>query len=306
MSRSAPSSPLYAPKAKHHLGQHFLLDPGICQQIASVGLANVGAGTETLVEIGPGPGGLTRALLDHLSSAQDKRHLIAIEKDDRFIPALEVLAREQPGRLKIIAGDARTYKLSDLAQKDDQKFRIIANLPYNVGTFLLTSWLKQASRISEMTLMFQREVAARITAAPASAAYGRLSVLCQWCAQVEPLFDIPAEAFTPPPKVTSTLVRLVPYEEPPQTPPFQTCRFSDLETVTAAAFTQRRKMLKSALKPLAKRHGFNLNHLLKQADIEPELRAEMLTPADFSRLAANYALLTCPSARPQEGDPHAV
>ena len=306
MSRSAPSSPLYAPKAKHHLGQHFLLDPGICQQIASVGLANDGAGTETLVEIGPGPGGLTRALLDHLSSTQDKRRLIAIEKDDRFIPALEVLAREQPGRLKIIAGDARTYKLSDLAQKDDQKFRIIANLPYNVGTFLLTSWLKQASRISEMTLMFQREVAARITAAPASAAYGRLSVLCQWCAQVEPLFDIPAEAFTPPPKVTSTLVRLVPYEEPPQTPPFLTCRFSDLETVTAAAFTQRRKMLKSALKPLAKRHGFNLNHLLKQADIEPELRAEMLTPADFSRLAANYALLTCPSARPQEGDPHAV
>ena len=306
MSRSAPSSPLYAPKAKHHLGQHFLLDPGICQQIASVGLANVGAGTETLVEIGPGPGGLTRALLDHLSTTQDKRRLIIIEKDDRFIPALEALAREQPGRLKVVAGDARGYKLSDLAQEAHEKFRIIANLPYNVGTFLLTSWLKQASRISEMTLMFQREVAARITAAPASAAYGRLSVLCQWCAQVEPLFDIPAEAFTPPPKVTSTLVRLVPYEEPPQTPPFQTCRFSDLETVTAAAFTQRRKMLKSALKPLAKRHGFNLNHLLKQADIEPELRAEMLTPADFSRLAANYALLTCPSARPQEGDPHAV
>jgi 16S rRNA (adenine1518-N6/adenine1519-N6)-dimethyltransferase len=250
--------------ARKGLGQHFLFDLNLTGRIARA------AGPLdqcTVVEIGPGPGGLTRALL-----AAGARQVIAIERDARCLGALEDLAAAYPGRLRILAGDALTLDPAGLAPAPR---KIVANLPYNIATPLLLGWLRNIAAYESLTLMFQKEVALRLAAAPRSDDYGRLSIVTQWLTAVELLFDIPARAFVPPPRVTSTVVRLVPRPEP-QAP----CRMEDLERVTAAAFGQRRKMLRSSLRALGG------DALLDAVGIAPTRRAEELTIVEFCRLAA--------------------
>jgi len=254
--------------ARKSLGQHFLLDLNLTARIARA------AGDLTgrhVIEIGPGPGGLTRALL-----ATGAADVTAIELDKRAIAALAPLAEAHPGRLRIVAGDARAIDLPPLVPPPRA---IVANLPYNIGTPLLLRWLSEASAFESMTLMFQEEVAERIVAAPGTAAYGRLAVLAALVAEGRILLRVPPAAFTPPPKVWSAVVRLVPRPEQPSPSLFRA-----LERVTAAAFGQRRKMLRSALRPLG-----DAEALLARAGIAPTLRAEALDPAAFARLAALVA-----------------
>jgi 16S rRNA (adenine1518-N6/adenine1519-N6)-dimethyltransferase len=254
--------------ARKSLGQHFLLDLNLTARIARA------AGDLTgrhVIEIGPGPGGLTRALL-----ATGAADVTAIELDKRAIAALAPLAEAHPGRLRIVAGDARAIDLPPLVPPPRA---IVANLPYNIGTPLLLRWLPEASAFESMTLMFQEEVAERIVAAPGTAAYGRLAVLAALVAEGRILLRVPPAAFTPPPKVWSAVVRLVPRPEQPSPSLFRA-----LERVTAAAFGQRRKMLRSALRPLG-----DAEALLARAGIAPTLRAEALDPAAFARLAALVA-----------------
>lgn len=255
--------------ARRSLGQNFLLDFNLTRRIAKAGAPLEGT---TIVEIGPGPGGLTRALL-----LEGATRVIAIEKDRRCLPALVDIATAYPGQLDIVEADALEidYAKLDLVPP----CRIVANLPYSVATPLLIGWLKTSPWppwFDRLVLMFQREVAERIVAKPRSKDYGRLAVIAQWRTESRILFGIPARAFTPVPKVDSSLVELVPRFEPG--PP---CDIAVLERVTAAAFGQRRKMLRSSLRQITP----NAEALLNSLGIAPTARAEELGVGDFARLA---------------------
>jgi 16S rRNA (adenine1518-N6/adenine1519-N6)-dimethyltransferase len=250
--------------ARKSLGQHFLLDLNLTGRIAR---AAGDLATGSTIEIGPGPGGLTRALLDG-----GARRVIAVERDDRAIVIQQEIAAAYPGRLEIIAADALEV---DCATLGDAPRRIVANLPYNISTVLLLQWLKDIQAFESLTLMFQKEVVDRLAAPPRSPDYGRLSVITQWLCDVRPLFNIDKRAFTPPPNVTSTVVKLVPRAQP-----LAPARMATLERVTAAAFGQRRKMLRSSLKSLG-----NVEALLAAAHIEPTARAEELSVEAFCALA---------------------
>ncbi len=248
--------------ARRSLGQHFLLDANLTARIARQ--AGDLAGRH-VVEVGPGPGGLTRALLD--GPAAD---VTAVEFDPRAVAAMQELAAAAP-RLRIIQGNALALDLAALVPAPRQ---IVANLPYNIASPLLVGWLRQAAAWERLTLMFQLEVAERITAAPDSPAYGRLAVLAQWVATAELRLRLPPAAFVPPPAVWSAVVVLTPHARQP--PP---AVFAAMERLTAAAFGQRRKMLRGALRVLGGAA------LLAQAGIDPARRAETLSVAEFDRLA---------------------
>lgn len=259
--------------AKKSLGQNFLLDLNITAKIARIAGPLEGV---TVIEVGPGPGGLTRALLH---GGADR--VIAVERDERCLPALAEIAAHYPGRLDVVSGDALETDFAALAKGHDD-VRIVANLPYNIGTELLTGWLTAEPWppfYRSLTLMFQKEVAQRITASPGSDAYGRLSIISQWRSQAVKLFDISPRAFTPPPKVTSSVVHITPLPEP-----VHRCQAQVLEKVTAAAFGQRRKMLRSSLKAL----GGDTEAMIAAAGLKPEMRAEQVDVAGFCRLAEAY------------------
>ncbi|HXQ52806.1 MAG TPA: 16S rRNA (adenine(1518)-N(6)/adenine(1519)-N(6))-dimethyltransferase RsmA [Stellaceae bacterium] len=255
--------------AKKSLGQNFLLDINLTRRIARAAGALDQCDT---IEIGPGPGGLTRALL-----AEGARHVIAVERDRRCIAALEELAAAYPGRLDLVEGDALALDAAALGRAPR---KIVANLPYNIATRLLLQWLKQAGAFAGLTLMFQKEVAARLAAEPGAKEYGRLSVIAQHLCAVELEFDVAASAFVPRPTVTSTVVNLMPLARPRGA-----CRLEDLERVTAAAFGQRRKMLRQSLRSL----GGDPAALLEAARITPTARAEELSVEAFATLAAAMA-----------------
>ena len=247
----------YGLGARRGLGQHFLLDPGIADRIARA------AGTlegRTAVEIGPGPGGLTRALLQ-----AGAERIVAVERDARCVEALAELAAASGGRLRVMAADALDV---DVAALGPAPIKLIANLPYNVATPLLVGWLRRSAGIESMTLMFQKEVADRLVAPPGSKARGRLSILVQWRAEVRRCFDLPPGAFTPAPKVASSVVALTPRSAPVP------AIVSDLEQITARAFGGRRKMLRRTLGDLPARAG-----------LDDTLRPEELTVDDFCALA---------------------
>src|SRR5450432_356265 len=251
---------------KKSLGQNFLFDLNLTAKIARAAGAMDGG---VFYEVGPGPGGLTRALL-----AEGADKVIAVERDARCLPALEQIAAAWPGKLEVIAADA--LKLDETAILPSG-VRIAANLPYNVGTALLIKWLTTPQwppRWASLTLMFQKEVAQRITAAPGGEHYGRLSVLAQWRCTAKILFDVNRGAFVPPPSVTSAIVRLEPRPEP-----LAPANLSDLEKITAAAFGQRRKMLRQSLKALGG------EALLEKAGIDPTVRPEDLKIEQFAALA---------------------
>ena len=253
--------------AKKSLGQNFLLDLNLTAKIARASGSMEGA---QVIEIGPGPGGLTRALL-----AEGAAKVIAIERDQRCLDALSEIADHYPGRLVVIEGDALEIDPSPYL---DGPARIAANLPYNVGTALLTGWLEAETWPpwwESLTLMFQREVAERIVARPGTKAYGRLSVLSQWRTKARIAFDVPAQAFTPPPKVTSSVVSIRPAPMPDGIEPAR------LSAITAAAFSQRRKMLRQSLK------GFRADAgaFLEACGIDPTRRAETLSIDEFLKLA---------------------
>jgi 16S rRNA (adenine1518-N6/adenine1519-N6)-dimethyltransferase len=254
--------------ARKSLGQNFLLDLNLTTRIARAAepLESV-----TTVEIGPGPGGLTRALL-----ALGARRVIAIERDERALAALSEIAARYPGRLDIVAGDALDTDIPALL--GPERARIVANLPYNIATALLVTWLTAEPWppwYDAMVLMFQREVAERIVAAPGSRSYGRLAVLAGWRTEAKILFDVAPSAFVPPPKVTSSVVRLTPRPEP------LACDSRMLQRVTEAAFGQRRKMLRQSLKSL----GRDPLALLAAAGLEPTARAEEIAVGGFVDLA---------------------
>lgn len=252
--------------AKKSLGQNFLLDLNLTQKVARTAGSLEGA---TVFEIGPGPGGLTRAIL-----ALGAEKVIAVERDARCLPALAEIEAHYPGRLEVIEGDALKTDFEALAA--GRPVKIIANLPYNVGTQLLVNWLlprQWPPFWSSLTLMFQREVGQRIVAREDDNHYGRLGVLCGWRTEAHMAFDIPPQAFTPPPKVTSTVVHL----EPRQTP--LPCDPDKLERVTTAAFGQRRKMLRQSVKSIGG------EALLARAEIDPQRRAETLSVEEFCRIA---------------------
>jgi 16S rRNA (adenine1518-N6/adenine1519-N6)-dimethyltransferase len=251
--------------ARKSLGQHFLLDLNLTGRIAREAGALAG---RHVIEIGPGPGGLTRALLE--TEAAD---VTAFEIDPRAIAALAPLAAAYPGRLAVLGTDALA---EDISARVPAPRAIVANLPYNIGTALLVRWLAEAERYESMTLMFQQEVAERIVAAPGSVAYGRLAVLAGFVAEARIVMRVPPAAFTPPPKVWSAVVRIVPKEVQPTR-----AMFRALERVTAAAFGQRRKMLRSSLRSLG-----NAEALLAACGIDPTRRAETLTVTEFARLAS--------------------
>lgn len=252
-------------QANKAFGQNYLFDLNLTAKIARLG----GDLSDTTVfEIGPGPGGLTRALLSDTNAKQ----IIAIEKDRRFIEALQPLVALSEGRLTLIEGDALKTNLTDLATG---KRAVIANLPYNVGTELLISWLHTPNEFTQFILMFQREVAERIIAKPNTKEYGRLAVLGQNLCDGKIAMKVPASAFTPPPKVTSSVIHLKPKADAHKIP------IKALETLTAAAFGQRRKMLRQSLK--------NYLPVLEQCGIDPALRPEDLTVKDFLMLAEAIA-----------------
>ena len=261
----------YGLDARRALGQHFLLDLNLTRRIARAAGDLDG---RIVIEVGPGPGGLTRALLE-----TDARLVIAIERDRRCVEALTDLQSAYPDRLIIVEADALSLDPAALAHERINEARapaIVANLPYNIATPLLIRWLGQARAYAHLTLMFQKEVADRLIARPRTSAYGRLSVLTQWLTDATRLFDISPRAFVPPPKVTSSVVRLV-----PRAAPRGEAAFVDFERITASAFGQRRKMLRSALKTL----GVDVAALLAAADIKPDARAEELSVEQFAALA---------------------
>ena len=260
--------------ARRSLGQNFLLDLNLTGRIAR---AAGPLDDATVIEIGPGPGGLTRALL-----AEGARRIVAIEKDARCLAALGDLAVAYPGRLDLVEGDALALDPATLCEPPR---KIVANLPYNIATALLLRWLDSIRSYESLTLMFQREVAERLVAAPRTPAYGRLSIIVQWLCEAKILFDVPPRAFVPPPKVTSSIVRLV-----PRTEPIAKAERSLLERVTAAAFGQRRKMLRSSLKSL----GVPVEPLLAAAGLAGTARAEELSVAEFCALARALRPLTRP------------
>ena len=248
--------------ARKALGQHFLLDGNLTARIVRSAGALAG---RSVVEVGPGPGGLTRALLE-----TDAALVVAVEVDRRAIAAIEELAATDV-RLRVLAADALAV---DAAALVPPPRRIVANLPYNIATPLLIGWLRQAGAYEGMTLMFQQEVAERIAAPVNSPAYGRLSVLAQWVCDVALVLRLPPAAFVPPPKVWSAVVSFIPHPMQPAPELFRA-----MERLTAAAFGQRRKMLRGSLKPL----GGEV--LLVRAEIDPQRRAETLSVAEFDRLA---------------------
>ncbi len=259
----------YDLRAKRSLGQNFLLDLNLTRRIARA--AEPLEGT-SIVEVGPGPGGLTRALL-----MEGARKVVAIERDARCLPALAEIEEAYPDRLEIVEADALSFDYAHLALSPP--VRIVSNLPYSVGTPLLIGWLKSQPWppwFDRMILMFQREVAERIVAKPGAKDYGRLAVFSQWRCTCRILFTVPARAFTPQPKVESAVVELVPRELPSPA-----CDPAMLERVTAAAFGQRRKMLRGSLKKLSPA----IEPLLESLDISPTARAEELEIADFCNLA---------------------
>ena len=254
---------------KKSLGQNFLFDLNLTRRIARAAAPLTDC---TVVEIGPGPGGLTRALL-----MEGATHIIAIERDDRAIAALEEIAAAFPGKLEIVSGDALAVDWATLVKGPA---KIVANLPYNIATPLLVGWLTDGPWppwYSSLTLMFQKEVAERIAAKPGGKDYGRLSVLCQWRCEARKLFDVNRSAFTPPPKVTSSIVQLT-----PRAVPQVVCDIAVLERLTASAFGQRRKMLRSSLKSFSA----DPEALLQAAGIDPQLRAEQVPVDGFARMAA--------------------
>ncbi|MFT8246715.1 16S rRNA (adenine(1518)-N(6)/adenine(1519)-N(6))-dimethyltransferase RsmA [Roseomonas sp. BN140053] len=250
--------------ARKSLGQHFLLDPAVCARVAQQ--AGDLSGRHVL-EVGPGPGGLTRALLDGPAA-----HVTAVELDRRAIAALAELSAAYPGRLTVLEADALRV---DAAAITAAPRAVVANLPYNVGTPLLVNWLREAGQWESLTLMFQQEVAARIVAAPDTDDYGRLSVLAQWRCEARMALRLPPGAFSPPPKVWSAVVHLRPRPEQPSA-----ALARSMERLTAAAFGQRRKMLRGSLKSLGQPDA-----LLAEAGIEPTRRAETLAVAEFELLA---------------------
>lgn len=247
------------------LGQNFLLDLNLTGRIARQADLKDGL---PVVEVGPGPGGLTRALLAHGAS-----RVIAVEKDPRCLPALQAVAERCPGQLTVVEGDALTVDLADLA---GGPFRVVANLPYNVGTQILLNLVTAPvwpPQWAELVLMFQKEVAERIVAREGDDHYGRLGVLCGWRTRAEILFEVSPQAFTPPPKVTSAIVRLTPRADP------LPASLDALEKVTSHAFGQRRKMLRQSVKAIGG------EALLARARIDPTRRAETLSVEEFVRLA---------------------
>jgi 16S rRNA (adenine1518-N6/adenine1519-N6)-dimethyltransferase len=259
-------------QARKSLGQNFILDLNLTARIARA--AGPLAGVD-VVEIGPGPGGLTRALL-----AEGARRVIAVERDTRAIAAVEEIAAHCAGRLEVVAGDALARDLRAFVR--DAPARVVANLPYNIATALLVSWLSVEPWppwYDRLVLMFQREVAERIVASPGTKSYGRLSILAGWRCEARILFHVAASAFVPPPKVTSSLVALAPRATP------LPCDLRVLEQVTQAAFGQRRKMLRQSLKAL----GTDPLPMLARAGIEPTARAEDIPIAGFVALARAFA-----------------
>jgi len=252
---------------KKSLGQNFLFDLNLTRRIARAAQPFAG---HSIVEIGPGPGGLTRALL--LEGAEK---IIAIERDERALAALGEIQARYPGKLEVVGGDALAVTWANLVHGPA---KVVANLPYNVGTPLLTGWLTGEvwpPWFSSLTLMFQKEVAMRIVAKPDTEHFGRLSVLCQWRCAAHKRFDVNRSAFTPAPKVTSSIVQLVPIT------PAIACPVKSLERVTAAAFGQRRKMLRASLKTIFE----TPEAVLEKLKIAPTKRAEELAIDDFARLA---------------------
>lgn len=265
----------YDLQAKKSFGQNFLLDLNLTGRIARV---PGDLSSSVVYEVGPGPGGLTRALL-----SEGAKRIVAVEMDKRCLPALEEVSLAYGGALTVHEGDA--LKMDELAlidAQDDEDIHIASNLPYNVGTALLVKWLtlKQWKPwYKSLTLMFQKEVAERIVAKPGSKAYGRLSVLAQWRGSVKLAFTVPAQAFTPPPKVTSAIIHFIPTE-----PMDSEVDLADMEMLVAKAFNQRRKMLRSALKGIA----VDPITLLETAGIKPTNRAEDVTVAEYVKLAREY------------------
>jgi 16S rRNA (adenine1518-N6/adenine1519-N6)-dimethyltransferase len=254
--------------ARKSLGQNFLLDLNLAARIARAAGPLEGI---TVVEIGPGPGGLTRALL-----ALGASRVVAVERDDRAIGALQEIVSHYPGRLEIVAADALSFEARTLLH--GSRARIIANLPYNIATALLVMWITTEPWppwYDSAVLMFQREVAERIVAQVGSKSYGRLSVLVQWRCEARIVFDVNASAFVPPPKVTSSIVRIVPRSAP------LPCHRAMLEAVTQAAFGQRRKMLRQSLRSL----GVDTPELIAAAGLDPTARAEDVSVEQFVNLA---------------------
>ena len=249
--------------AQKSLGQHFLFDLNLTRRIVSVAGNLTGV---NVIEIGAGPGGLTRALLE-----SDAKHVYAVERDSRAVAALQELADHAGGRLTVIAADALE---ADLPSLTPHPRRVVANLPYNVGTQLLINWLTQSEDFVGFTLMYQKEVAARIAATPGRKSYGRLSVLARWLTEPRLMFDVPASAFVPPPNVTSSVVNL---EMRPS--PLAPARREDLEIVTRAAFGQRRKMLRRSLSSIG---GADI---LAAAEVPEDARAEELNIEQFCAIA---------------------
>jgi 16S rRNA (adenine1518-N6/adenine1519-N6)-dimethyltransferase len=251
--------------ARRGLGQHFLLDINLTRKIARAAGPLQG---RRILEIGPGPGGLTRALL--LEGATD---LVAVERDHRIKRALAPLITAAKGRLRLIEADALKVDEGDLC---DPPMTVIANLPYNISTVLLFKWFDRLHLFDALVLMFQKEVAERILAQPGTKAFGRLSVMSQWRCETSNLFDVPASAFTPPPKVTSTVIGLKPREHP-----LFSANATVLETVVAAAFGQRRKMIRASLRQLCD----DSEGVIKEAGLIPTARAEVLSIEEFCALA---------------------
>lgn len=258
----------YGLSARKSLGQNFLLDLNLTAKIAR----SAGNLSECdVLEIGPGPGGLTRGLL-----AEDARRVLAIEKDDRCLPALQQIGDAYPDRLQVIKGDALAINPMDHLRAP---IKVVANLPYNVGTELLLRWLTPEAwppYWQSLTLMFQREVAERIVSTPGNKAYGRLSILAQWRCEARIVMSLPPEAFTPPPKVSSAVVHIQALPKPR----FEANR-TVLEAVVAKAFNQRRKMLRASLKGIAP----DIEDLLQKAGIKPTDRAENITLEQYCALA---------------------
>jgi 16S rRNA (adenine1518-N6/adenine1519-N6)-dimethyltransferase len=262
--------------ARKSLGQNFLFDLNLTRRIARAAGPLEGV---VVIEVGPGPGGLTRALL-----AEGAKKVIAIERDERCLAALAEIAAHWPGRLETISGDALEVPLAEVALRaEGAPIRICANLPYYVATPLLVGWLESEPWppvFERLTLMFQREVALRIVATPKHRAdYGRLAVLAGWRAETRILFDVPPSAFTPPPKVVSSVVELLPRAKP------DPCDPKALSGITLAAFGQRRKMLRQSLKGFAAARGLDLGSWLLGAGVEPTQRAEEIEVAEFVALA---------------------
>jgi 16S rRNA (adenine1518-N6/adenine1519-N6)-dimethyltransferase len=271
----------YGLSARKSLGQNFLLDLNLTAKIAR---AAAPLDDAVIVEIGPGPGGLTRALL-----ASGARRVIAVEHDARALPALEEISRRYPGRLDVVCADAQTFDPRPLL--DRERAKIVANLPYNIATALLIDWLTiepWPPWYDMMVLMFQREVAERIVARENDPAYGRLGVLANWRAETRILFDISPAAFVPQPKVISSLVRLTPREEP------EACDRRALEQVAAAAFGQRRKMLRQSLKSLPADPA----RLAAAAQVEPTRRAETVPVSGFVAMARELTDIRSEKTRP--------